>query len=92
MCGCYIVGSVQLGVQTLPYLYSSELFPTDIRAMCKVDSKVVVNIKANINHISVEGGHCMVNLRKGACIKGARKKGAHIKGARKKGDRKKGAK
>ena len=44
----------------------------------------------------------MVNLRKGARIKGARnkgahikgvrKKGAHIKGARKKGDRKKGAK
>ena len=33
---CFLMGSVQLGVQTLPYLYSGELFPSDIRAICKV--------------------------------------------------------
>ena len=32
---CLLVFSVQLGIQTLPYLLSGELFPSDIRAFCK---------------------------------------------------------
>merc|ERR1719245_815528 len=36
---CFIVFSVQLGVQTLPFLLSGELFPTDIRAICKSFSR-----------------------------------------------------
>jgi len=32
---CLLVFSVQLGVQTLPFLLSGELFPTDVRATCK---------------------------------------------------------
>ena len=33
---CILVFSVQLGVQTLPLLFSGELFPADVRASCKV--------------------------------------------------------
>lgn len=36
---CFIVFSVQLGVQTIPFMLSGELFPTDIRAMCKSFSR-----------------------------------------------------
>ena len=32
---CGLVFSVQLGIQTLPFLLSGELFPSDIRAFCK---------------------------------------------------------
>ena len=32
---CCQVFSVQLGIQTLPFLLSGELFPSDIRAFCK---------------------------------------------------------
>lgn len=32
---CCLVFSVQLGVQTLPFLLSGELFPSDVRAICK---------------------------------------------------------
>jgi len=32
---CTLVFSVQLGVQTLPFLLSGELFPSDVRAFCK---------------------------------------------------------
>ena len=32
---CCLVFSVQLGIQTLPFLLSGELFPSDIRAFCK---------------------------------------------------------
>jgi len=32
---CLLVFSVQLGVQTLPLLLSGELFPADVRALCK---------------------------------------------------------
>ena len=32
---CFLVFSVQLGIQTLPFLLSGELFPSDIRAFCK---------------------------------------------------------
>ena len=32
---CCLVFSVQLGIQTLPFLLSGELFPADIRAFCK---------------------------------------------------------
>jgi len=32
---CLLVFSVQLGIQTLPFLLSGELFPSDIRAFCK---------------------------------------------------------
>ena len=32
---CLLVFSVQLGIQTLPYLLSGELFPSDVRAFCK---------------------------------------------------------
>jgi len=35
VAACFLVFSVQLGVQTLPLLLSGELFPTDIRATCK---------------------------------------------------------
>ena len=32
---CCLVFAVQLGIQTLPFLLSGELFPADIRAFCK---------------------------------------------------------
>merc|ERR1719414_1191076 len=32
---CLLVFSVQLGIQTLPFLLSGELFPSDVRAFCK---------------------------------------------------------
>merc|ERR1712241_898113 len=32
---CFLVFSVQLGIQTLPHLLSGELFPSDVRAFCK---------------------------------------------------------
>ena len=32
---CCIVFSVQLGIQTIPFLLSGELFPSDVRAFCK---------------------------------------------------------
>lgn len=32
---CLLVFAVQLGVQTLPLLLSGELFPSDVRALCK---------------------------------------------------------
>ena len=35
MTACCLVFSVQLGIQTLPFLLSGELFPADIRAFCK---------------------------------------------------------
>ena len=34
---CCIVFSVNLGVQPMPLLMSSELFPSDLRAFCKVN-------------------------------------------------------
>ena len=35
---CLLVFSVQLGFQTLPFLLSGELFPADVRALCKVSN------------------------------------------------------
>ena len=35
LTACCLVFSVQLGIQTLPFLLSGELFPSDIRAFCK---------------------------------------------------------
>ncbi len=36
MCvACLLVFAVQLGVQTLPFLLSGELFANDVRAVCK---------------------------------------------------------
>ena len=37
ICACILVFSVNLSVQPMPLLMSSELFPADIRAICKVD-------------------------------------------------------
>ena len=38
---CCHVFAVQLGIQTLPFLLSGELFPSDIRAFCKSNSRSV---------------------------------------------------
>ena len=35
LTACCLVFAVQLGIQTLPFLLSGELFPSDIRAFCK---------------------------------------------------------
>ena len=35
---CFIVTTVQLGVQNLPFIFSGDLFPADIRVICKVET------------------------------------------------------
>ena len=48
---CSLVFSVQLGVQTLPFLLSGELFPSDVRATCKVSTLCIFLSK--IEHINI---------------------------------------
>ena len=42
--GCCLVFAVQLGIQTLPFLLSGELFPSDIRAFCKSNTRSIACI------------------------------------------------
>merc|ERR1711936_1528772 len=44
LSSCFLVISVQLGVQTLPLLLSGELFPADVRATCKGFTRAVTCI------------------------------------------------
>ena len=39
IAACSLVFSVNLGVQPMPLLMSSELYPSDLRAFCKVRTK-----------------------------------------------------
>jgi MFS family permease len=41
---CFIVFAVQLGVQTLPFMYSGELFPADVRVILKSVSRCFTTI------------------------------------------------
>ena len=42
MSACFLVFSVNLGVQPMPLLMSSELFPAEVRAFCKVIFLLIV--------------------------------------------------
>ena len=47
---CFLVFCVNLGVQPMPNLMSSELFPPDVRALCKVRWSVRLMLSCHVRH------------------------------------------